>query len=149
MKQAFVFDIDDTLSNTSHRHQLMTEGRWNEYFALCGEDDAIQGVCAVATALHRSGYVILFVTGRSESVREYTLKWLAKYVCPGLLFMRQEGDFRSSSMIKLEILGELRKEYDILMVFDDQPAACKMWREQGLRCAQVAAGDAYMEYTRT
>lgn len=148
-RKAFIFDLDDTLADNGHRMHLMQSGNWPEYFAACPHDPPIEGVCAVARALHAQGYVVVYVTGRSDSVQTETLAWLSTHVCPGPLHMRKEGDFRPNSVVKLEILGAVRAEYEVLMVFDDQPAACKMWREAGLRCAQVAAGDQYMEYTRT
>lgn len=147
-KKAFIFDLDDTLAATDHRHHLMEQGRWDEYYALCSGDKPIVGTCAVVIALHARGYHILFVTGRSDSVRGETLEWLNKHVCPGVLYMRREGDFRPNSTIKREILCAIQREYEVLMVFDDQPAACKMWREAGLRCAQVANGAEFVEHIR-
>lgn len=149
MKQAFIFDLDDTLADTSHRHELMVRGEWDEYYSQCPHDKPIVALCTLATILYRAGYHIAIVTGRSANVVSETTRWLNTYTHFSSLRMRKKGDFRHNSAVKLEMLKEICREYDVLMVFDDQPAACKMWRDSGVRCAQVADGEAFIEHIRT
>jgi hypothetical protein len=56
--------------------------------------------------------------------------------------MRPANDHRQDNFIKFEILEQIRHEYgEPFMVFDDRDQVVNMWRENGVRCMQVAPGD--------
>ena len=58
------------------------------------------------------------------------------------LFMRSDKDYRSDVVLKKEMLGAMRRKgYNPKMVFDDRSSVVQMWRDEGLRVAQVAPGD--------
>jgi hypothetical protein len=53
--------------------------------------------------------------------------------------MREDGDKRPDYVIKREIYEtHIKENYDVAYVFEDRELVVKMWREQGLRCFQVA-----------
>ena len=74
------------------------------------------------------------------------VEWLLKH---GLevefdsrLFMRKNGDSRADYVVKREILDDIRKAgFEPVLVFDDRQSVVEMWREQGIRVAQVAPGN--------
>lgn len=150
-KNCFIFDLDGTLADDTHRVHLLGNGQWDEYFARCPDDKAIEHIVQVADALAEYGFTIAIVTGRSETVREETLAWLrdALVYTPKIVIMRGKDDRRPNSEMKLAALAELRaKGYEVLMAFDDQPQTCAMWRSAGVPCAQVKGADEFVEYRR-
>ena len=56
--------------------------------------------------------------------------------------MRQTGDHRRDSIVKLEIFdAHIRDVYDIVAVFDDRAHVVAAWRSIGLTVFAVAEGD--------
>jgi hypothetical protein len=56
--------------------------------------------------------------------------------------MRKKGDYRDDSIVKKELLDQIRKDgYNPLLAFDDRDRVVKAWRECGIRCLQVAEGN--------
>ena len=103
MTDLYIFDIDGTLADGSHRVHLI-EGenkRWQDYFALCGKDAPIWPVLKTLERLKHTDAEILFFSGRSDEVREETVCWLAAHTsfadyelrAPGVLTMRDAGDY--------------------------------------------------------
>ncbi len=88
-------------------------------------------------------YPIIFTSGRPESCREDTEKWLNTFVrVPYRLYMRATGDNRPDWIVKYELYdNHIRTRFDVQAVFDDRDQVVEMWREIGLTCMQVAPGD--------
>jgi predicted kinase len=100
---------------------------------------------------------VIFMSGRDESCRAETLRWLeteAKLLLDAAsfdtedqmdwgfeLYMRPEGDMRPDHVVKLELFDEhIRNQYDVQLVLDDRDQVVDMWRRLGLTCLQVADG---------
>ena len=55
--------------------------------------------------------------------------------------MRAAADFRDDSVIKLELLAQMRADgFDPVLAFDDRDRVVAAWRSAGIRCLQVADG---------
>ena len=164
-----VFDLDDTLANTDHRAHILDEeheseeAKWNAFFAECHNDAPNIDVLNLFKMLHRAGEtsyskspIIEIWTGRIETVRWDTVRWLAKYM-PNIyhyqpmtdknkseddgrvisgppIRMRKADDFRKDTEIKGEWIEKYGKPD---LVFDDRNKMVKWWREQGVTCCQV------------
>ncbi len=91
----------------------------------------------------KPGFKIGFVTGRPESCREDTTKWLKTHLPFEFEFvrMRATGDTRWDDIVKHEIASEIAKEWYIYAVFDDRNRVVEMWRKAGIRCLQVQEGN--------
>lgn len=158
MKSAFIFDIDGTIADCSHRlHHIQppaglihfepgeTDWKpdWDTFYSLCVNDKPIENVCHLLRVLQWNSEVI-FVTGRSEKFRNHTTEWLKTQLgsFPEYhLFMRADGDHRPDYEIKKEIYEKhIKDKFNILGVFEDRDQVVKMWRELGLTCYQVADG---------
>lgn len=143
MKYAYVFDIDGTLADCSHRlhHIQKTPKDWDAFFAACDDDKPIEHMVGLCQTI--IGYSpVVFVSGRSDVARDKTKAWLSDQMCYGPLYMRKAGDHRPDDIIKIEMLAELRADgYEPIMVFDDRNRVVKAWRAAGIPCAQVADGD--------
>ena len=161
MKNAYIFDIDSTLSDNSQRvhYILPPEGAihfnideldwqpdWESFYADCKNDKPIRDVARLARDLISAGKAILFVTGRPEKCRKDTTLWLQRYITasdfPILLYMRKNGDYRQDAVVKKEIYETILKDsWWIEGVFEDRTQCVNMWRKLGLTCYQVAEGD--------
>lgn len=138
--KCFIFDLDGTLADDSHRHHHVTQrSDWDAYYAACPDDKPIEHMVEIAKALKAAHFKLIIVTGRSEAIRKETEAWL---VAHGILFdelwMRRRADRRRNSELKQAAVARLReKGYEILMVFEDLKPAVKAYREMGIPCAHV------------
>ncbi len=139
-------DMDGTLADVRHRlHHIRQTGRkkdWKRFFAEMDADTPITDVVKWVRGLspeHR----IMIVTGRPEKFRPNTIDWLKRFdITWNDIFMRRNGDHRPDYVVKKEILeslGEARER--IVLVIDDRPSVCDMWRTEGLNCHQVAGDE--------
>lgn len=156
MKRAYIFDIDGTLMDTTHRQHLIdgtiTPKNWDAFFAACDQDPPIPHIIELAGKL-ADGSDILFVTGRSDDVRQKTINSLnvAFYAAFGTpldwiksedIYMRPSGDHRADTIVKSELLDQVIADgWTPIMVFEDRASVVTMWRERGIPCCQVAPGD--------
>jgi len=144
-----VFDLDGTLANITHRlHFIKNDAKdWDGFFKAIPQDQPISELVDLAvTLLTLNEKQIVFVTGRPERTRKDTISWLErngiKTDFQRNLFMRHDGDKRSDSIVKKIILNNMRAiGFRPVLVFDDRQSVVDMWREEGIRVAQVAPGN--------
>lgn len=124
-------DIDGTLAHMQDRSPY-------DYSKVMS--DTLDDVIADITRKYKT---VVVMSGRPESCREDTENWLRKHAVRfDKLFMRTTGDNRKDSIVKLELYKEhVEPNYNISFILDDRNQVVKMWREQGLKCLQVAEGD--------
>ena len=138
----FVFDLDGTLCDVSHRRQwVATQPKnWDAWNAGISEDKPNMPVLEV---LHRLSnvYDIVLVSGRGSEYRQPTIDWLRKHgVHFSDLYMRTEGDFRPDDEVKSELADQVEKDYRIVGVFDDRKRVVDMWIKRGIFVFDVAQG---------
>jgi predicted kinase len=135
--KAIIVDIDGTVARHDHRgpfdlHKVLTDGVYEH-------------VSNVVRMYDRSGYVILFVSGRSnkDNVFNDTMEWLSWHHIPvDELFMRAENDFRNDADVKQEIFDMyIRNNYNVEAVYDDRNRVVNRWRKLGLPVFQVREGN--------
>lgn len=142
----YIFDIDGTLSDPNHRRHLV-EGEtkdWEAFYAAAAGDKPIFEVITVARALHDAGHTTIYSTGRPDSIRDVSQKWLNKYRVPnGPIYMRAAKDHREDFVVKSELLDKIKAQYlaEIGGVFEDRQQVVDMYRARGLRVFQVEKGD--------
>lgn len=155
--QAFIFDIDGTIADCSHRLPLLYDDvaslkwkeqpQWAEFHTACVNDAPIRPVIELLQILIHAGYYEpIFVTGRPESSRPATAIWLWQntgiFVDKDNLFMRADSDRRQDYEYKKDVYNFFIKDkYDVLGVFEDRQQCVDMWRKLGLTCYQVDKGD--------
>jgi len=146
MKRVYLFDLDGTLADLSHRlHHIQGDKKdWQAFFDACDQDSPIPHMVELANNLAAEND-ILFVSGRSDEVREKTLTWLRDqfgcWIFTEDLYMRKAGDHRPDTVVKLELLDQIRADgWTPVMAFDDRDSVVSTWRNAGIPCAQVAEG---------
>ena len=150
MKNIVVVDIDGTLSKVGDRLKYLKHEPvdWDSFYDSCFEDEPIREIIDLVKFL-RGKYMIVYCTGRRESVREITKRWLAKHIqgnefaiLDDFLIMRPNDDKRHDIHVKPEQL--IKSGWDInriAFVLEDRDSMVKKWREMGIKCLQVAEGD--------
>lgn len=137
-----VFDLDGTLANIQHRvHHIRGDQRdYRAFFSACPGDIPIWPVINTLKAHIKVGHIVEIWSGRSDEVRAETLQWLYKHGIDAdrLKRMRKEGDIQPDVNLKRGWLGDSVLTPDI--VYDDRDVVVAMWREEGIRCFQVAPG---------
>lgn len=139
-----IFDIDGTIALTGDRKECLkrTPKNWDEFYARIGEDLLNEPVMEILRGLCRlQKYNFIYLTGRRESCREATMKWLDDnniILQPEDLIMRAVGDYRSDTIVKPELIKHLLPR--IFMAFEDRATMATKWREIGVTCCQVAEG---------
>jgi phosphatidate phosphatase APP1 len=145
MTPCYVFDIDGTIADLSHRlhHIEKSPKDWDSFFAACHKDAPIAHIRRLLVDLSNASATIIYVSGRSDQVHDETMAWIIAHGFPvGNIFMRKQGDHRPDNLVKSDLLDELHDDgFRPIMAFDDRNQVVKMWRERGIPCAQVAEGD--------
>ena len=155
MRPLYIFDIDGTICDITHRlhflDNITDKDRWKKFYRACVSDKTNDPVIATMEALRKDAD-IWFFSGRSAEVRYETLMWLHVHTSfkmdqmatnPEWLTMRMENDLTEDHLLKQSwLLGMLDVDRQRLVaIFDDRKRVVDMWRENGVPCFQVAAGE--------
>lgn len=145
--QVVIFDIDGTVSNPEKRkkHILKEPKNWKAFHEEAVNDEPFEHIADLAYLIHEKHphWSVVLATGRDDTHREATIAWLSLQSIPYLkLYMRAAGDHRDDSIVKIEMLEQMRRDgYEPVMVFEDRTRVVNAWRAAGIPCLQVAPGD--------
>lgn len=146
-KKIIICDLDGTLYDSSSRSHFAQAGLWDEFHEASFDDQPNEDVLRALYAFDNGENEIIAITGRNEKFREITLRWFDVHHVPiETLLMRPDGDYRSDKEVKTGLLNdwlneEDRSELDILMALEDRDKMVDAWREFGIPCWQVRAGE--------
>lgn len=144
MMKTIVCDIDGTVANIEHRRRYVATKpkNWKAFNAGMAQDTVYADIQWMITKLSMYSNLV-FCSGRGEEQRAVTEKWLAdnKFTYEGL-YMRAVGDYRQDSIVKVELLQQIREKHgEPFLWIDDRNQVVDAIREQGIRVIQVAQGD--------
>ena len=137
-----VFDLDGTLARYDHRVSLLAEQPrpWDTFYLACVNDTPILPIINTLRAFREAGARVEIWTGRSDLVETETRAWFSQHGVPWVhMRMRPHGDHSSDVEMKRKWLYDSDVIPDL--VFEDRARVVQMWREEGIRCAQVAPGE--------
>lgn len=142
MSDFYVFDLDGTLADCTHRLHYLDRKDWRAFFAACGDDVPIEHTLGILRALRVCRQRVEIWSGRSDEVRAETEEWLDRQaVNPEILTrMRVAGDHRPDKVVKREFLIDCGDERPTL-IFEDRKRVVDMWRGEGISCFHVASGE--------
>jgi predicted kinase len=133
----YLVDLDGTVADANGRNMFNPTNE--EVMA----DIPILPVIKVIQSLALS-HKIIFVSGREDSTREGTTRWIRKYIFNDetyeiTLLMRPQGNYQRDSIIKREILDrDILPYYNVIGVFDDRLQVVReCWNEAGIFCFNV------------
>jgi len=133
---AIMVDIDGTLAHMDGRSPYDP----TKYHT----DKVDEGIRQLVELYHEhTHYTIIIMSGRNDTYEDTTVKWLTDNgVFYDLIYMRPASDKREDSIVKLELYEKyVKPKYEVRFVLDDRNRVVKMWRNNGLKCLQVAEGD--------
>lgn len=111
-------DLDSTLCDTGHRQHLLTDAQsrgepvdWAAYAAMCTDDGLVEAVAILVRLLSKE-HAVHIVSGRDESARESTYKWLDKYAIPFHRVWLDAGEHTGigHAQYKLRLLQKVEEE---------------------------------------
>lgn len=146
MKNIIIVDIDGTISKIGDRLKYLQQEKkdWDSFYEHCDEDEPIKDIIQLVEDMYDACYTIIFCTGRRESVRTKTMRWIEDNLFIGSmwrLFMRKDGDWRHDTEVKPELLEKNNiTPDDVLFILEDRDSMVQKWRELGYRCLQVNDG---------
>lgn len=142
-----IVDIDGTIARVGDRLSHLKEEppNWDAFYERCGEDLPIPAIVQLVNKMGASfHHDVIFLTGRTESVRDKTEAWIAEYLDMHTykLLMRPNGDHRHDTEVKPELLSRNQITIpEIAFILEDRNSMVEKWRELGATCLQVANGD--------
>lgn len=131
-----ICDLDGTYA----MHTGRTPFEWNRL----QEDQVDTRLNLLLEIVNRYDCEVIFLTGRPDSVREETAKWLEKHFDGEnySLIMRDKDDFSHGDDVKQRLYEKhIKDKYNVLAVFEDSNKCVAMWRRLGLLTLQVQNGD--------
>jgi len=136
-----IIDIDGVLADGAHRQHLVRAKRWKEFFDAAHGDAPIAET-AVLLRLLDPDLVVVLLTGRPVRTRKATITWLAEHGYRwNLLVMKEDTDFRRSTLAKREAVAALRDlGFTPTLALDDEPGNVDMFRAEGIPCLYVHSG---------
>lgn len=140
-----ISDLDGTISNNSHRHHFI-EGKikdWDAFTAACVDDTVHEPIRELLNKFYVTRGVYIW-TGRSESVRKETERWLHdNNIKFDQLKMRPIDDYTPDDVLKMQWLDQYFKNggEKIQFVLEDRDRCVEAYRKEGQMCLQVAAGN--------
>jgi HAD superfamily, subfamily IIIB (Acid phosphatase) len=154
MNKVIVFDIDGTIANTEHRKHWVSSkpknwAAWNAGMANDTPHTDIKFIIDMFRFVnvnhpdHEDEIAIILCSGRGEETREVTERWLRDNdFYWDKLYMRAEKDYRKDSIVKVELLQQIRGDFgEPYLWFDDRQQVVDAIRACGVRVLQVAEGN--------
>ena len=143
-----IFDLDGTLALIDDRRDLATKDNgkfdWDVFFNPDNISLDLPNVTVIqmANILHKQGFRIFILSGRSDVTHQATVNWLNDNgIWWDHLVMRPQNQlYLPDNDLKQGWLDTIGKD-NVAMVFDDRNQVVDMWRQNGLTCFQVADGD--------
>lgn len=121
LPKAVWVDVDGTLADREHPlAPRPVRGPFDEHRVF--EDALFEHVKDTVVALHKHGYKIVIMSGRTDACKEETVRWLRHHEIPfDDIFMRKFGDDRKDSVVKEELFwNNVAPKYDVKFALDDR-----------------------------
>lgn len=128
---AVVSDIDGTVAHMFDRNP------YDYHKAIFDKPDAV--VLTLLEKYRQSGSTIIFLSGRDDSCKDVTVKWLDKHFGGEyLLYMRHNEDKRKDRVVKEELFFEhIANNYNVEFVIDDRKQVVRLWTDIGVKLLNV------------
>lgn len=145
---AYIFDVDGTLANVDpYLHHVRGPNKDYDAFHEASIDALpnFEVVEMLNQAFFDQQHIII-VTSRKERWRGLTSYWLAKNdIGHHALYMRGDDDFRADYEVKGEILGKIKKHWNVVHAVDDSPSILRLWFEHGIATTKIGTWDGVRE----
>jgi predicted kinase len=125
--RAIIVDIDGTIATHPQRGH-------HDYDKVGSDTPRIDIMAMVCAWAEREDLQIIIMSGRPDSCREETLKWLYHYMDEvPYLFMRKTGDIRNDRIVKEELFWDnVADQWNVVAAVDDRPRVVRLWHDIGI-----------------
>ena len=128
--------MDGTLADVRGiRHHIVGTPRKN-FDAFHSESvnvPAHSHVVNAAQVAEMLGHDVLVVTARKVQWARHTAMWLALNMIPSAaMFMRADAYSRPDVEVKRDILKAIRKSWNVVAAWDDNPKIIELWKSEGI-----------------
>ena len=140
MQDAVIFDMDGTLCDVRQiRHLVMgTSRNFEKFHRESVNCPPHSHVVEAAHKVRAGGHAVLIVTARKAKFRNHTAMWLALNGVPSdAMLMRADHDNRKDVEVKRDILRQIRRTWNPIHAWDDNPSIISLWEEEGIPCTIV------------
>ena len=146
-KDCVVCDVDGVLLDSSwiireiYEKGLKGDTKWDYFYSKCNSEKVMPIAWAkkYLELAVLNGILPLLLTARNEHNRAETEKKLKKENIPYFkMYMRQEGDYRTSSEVKEDWLKEISNEYNIIIFIDDDLSNIRVAQKMNLNVFKVS-----------
>ena len=155
MNKTVIFDLDGTLAIIEKRRLKAgktVDGKetnkmdWDVFFdpENIKLDEPNDPVIQCANMFYDWGYQIYIMSGRLDTTKEETIKWLEKHMVSYhelIMRPRKTWKFVPDDKLKKQMLEDHLNKDEVYCIFDDRQKVVDMWRAEGLTCFQVAPGN--------
>lgn len=140
-RKAVIFDMDGTLADVRGiRHHVVGTRRKN-FDAFHAESVNVPPhahVVNAAQVVDMLGHDVVVVTARKVQWARHTAMWLALNRVPSAaMFMRRDKDSRPDVEVKRDILRAVKKSWDVVAAWDDNPKIIALWESEGIPTVRV------------
>lgn len=133
---AVIFDVDGTLCDVSSIRHLVADGSPNrDFHRFHVESTACPPVQQTVELWEQhADKARIVVTARQARYFQHTLWWLLlNGFNPDDMFMRGWNDCRPDSIVKEEILADIRQRgFNPVLAIDDNPSVIEVWERHGI-----------------
>ena len=138
LPKAIIVDMDATLCFNTNGRPFYGDGAAEGMLHDIPNDPIVD----LASNYSKLGYKLIILTGRDETCRIATEKWLEDMcIFPDELIMRPVNDFRPGNEMKKYLFERyIKDKYRIEFVIDDSSECVQMWRDLGFVCLQPNEG---------
>ena len=147
LPRAVVWDLDGTLSDDRARAHFVevdagASRDWDSYFDAIEDDPPIAASIAILHAMRKDGIRIVYLTGRPDYTRPSTERWLEANGLDDfdILLMRPSGERRPAGEFKVDVIADLRLQYEIVCAFEDRIDVAEHLRQAGVPVFLYGAG---------
>lgn len=141
-KKAIIVDMDDTICKNTTSRPWYGKGAAEGMLEDAPYTDIIN---MIRTYCDEYDLEVIILTGRNDTpeIRQATLEWLGRnWFNPDKLLMRKPRDYSKTAIYKEKVYEEqIKPNYDIVMVFEDNNACVQMFRDKGLLVLQPQNSD--------
>lgn len=137
-KTCYIFDLEGTLTDNSHRMHLALNKQWPEYSEQLRNDPPRIEIVTIYRSLQALGFHCVISTGLSRKYVALAHSWLKRFgITPDQLLMRPEENYQASPDVKRHHLESLRKNHTVLAVFEDREKNIVMYKQEGIPCLVI------------
>ncbi len=138
-------DMDNTLSNASHREHFVSgpKKNWKGFFDAMSEDPKNEWCHTLIEGMQSVGVLTVICSARPEEYRRKTEVWLYNNkIAYDELIMRHSGDYRKDNIVKEIMLEfEIKPRYQLVFAVDDRKQVIDYIRKHGITVLDCAGNE--------